>query len=188
MKKPRSDGKLRTLPESRQVAIVEYSSNHSLEQTVKWLLDGGLQTSSSALSVFLEARRELELQSKVLTSISSAAEQCREVEQAFAKNPAPAVETLIKLHRVLTFQLTRQAAADPELLTLADKFTKTVLGAFATQNNAGVDGQKLALEERRVSVLEEKAAPADETEKGLGDVELTEEEKAQRIREIYGRV
>jgi len=188
LRKPRSDAKLKTLPESRQAAIERYAAKHSLVQTVKWLRDKGLQTSRSALSNFLAPRRVQQLHSKLFSHIRSASAQCREVERAFAKYPAPAVETLIKLHRVLTFQLTKHGDADPDLLTLADKFTKTMVAAFSTQNRTALGGQNLALQERRVLLLEKKAPQAKPTGKALGDVELTEEEKAQRIREIYGRV
>jgi hypothetical protein len=51
--KPRSDAKLKVLPEERQEAIAEYARGHSLEDTVKWLREDGLQTSTRAVSEFL---------------------------------------------------------------------------------------------------------------------------------------
>lgn len=53
MRKPNSNAKLKTLPEERQDAIAEYALDHSLTDTVKWLREDGLQTSSAALSEFL---------------------------------------------------------------------------------------------------------------------------------------
>ena len=52
-KKSRSDAKLKTLPPDRQAAIADYARDHSLSDTLKWLLEDGLQTSSGALSLFL---------------------------------------------------------------------------------------------------------------------------------------
>jgi hypothetical protein len=51
--KPRSDSKLKTLPEDRQAEIVAYAAAKSLAETVQWLRDDGLQTSAAALSEFL---------------------------------------------------------------------------------------------------------------------------------------
>jgi len=52
-KKSRCDARLKTLPAERQAAIVEYALSHSLSETVKWLRDDNVQTSSTALSLFL---------------------------------------------------------------------------------------------------------------------------------------
>ena len=59
---------------------------------------------------------------------------------------------------------------------------------------AKIEASKLKLseadaqrDERRLVLLEKKAAQADETEKTLTDRELTPEQRAQRIKEIYGR-
>ncbi len=51
--KPRADSKLKTLPAERQAAIAEHARDHTLAETVKWLGDDGLKTSSAALSEFL---------------------------------------------------------------------------------------------------------------------------------------
>jgi hypothetical protein len=53
MSKPRSDAKLKTLPEERQASIVFYARDHSLEDTLKWLREDSVQTSIGALSGFL---------------------------------------------------------------------------------------------------------------------------------------
>ena len=47
--------------------------------------------------------------------------------------------------------------------------------------------EKIKLDKRKVALLEQKAAQADATEKVLTDAELTAEQRAQRIKEIYGR-
>jgi hypothetical protein len=63
-KKPRADSKLKTLPEDRQAAIYEFAmGGKTLAETVKWLADDGLKTSSAALSGFLSwygLQRQLE--------------------------------------------------------------------------------------------------------------------------------
>lgn len=51
--KPRSDSKLKTLPEDRQAAIAEFARGNSLAATVAWLKEDGLTTSSAAVSEWL---------------------------------------------------------------------------------------------------------------------------------------
>lgn len=52
-KKSRSDSALKTLPEARQTDIAEYLAAHSLAETVAWLKADGLKTSAASLSEFL---------------------------------------------------------------------------------------------------------------------------------------
>ena len=49
-KKPRADSVLKTLPEARQMAIADYSREHTWTETRKWLAADGLATSEAALS------------------------------------------------------------------------------------------------------------------------------------------
>ena len=53
VRKIRTDSKLKTLPEERQAAIIEFLREHSLADTRAWLRADGLSTSSTALSDFL---------------------------------------------------------------------------------------------------------------------------------------
>jgi len=52
-RKQNSNAVLKTLPDERQATIAQYSRDHSLEETVKWLADDGIETSTGALSNFL---------------------------------------------------------------------------------------------------------------------------------------
>lgn len=49
-KKPRADSVLKTLPEARQMAIADYSREHTWTETRKWLAADGIVTSEAALS------------------------------------------------------------------------------------------------------------------------------------------
>jgi hypothetical protein len=53
MRKPNSNAVLKTLPDERQSTIAQHARDHSLEETVKWLAEDGLATSTGALSNFL---------------------------------------------------------------------------------------------------------------------------------------
>src|SRR5437867_1749330 len=51
--KSRPDSKLKVLSEERQDEIAQFALEHSLDETVRWLAETGLETSRPALSRFL---------------------------------------------------------------------------------------------------------------------------------------
>ena len=57
MRKTRADSTLGSLPQERQAAIADYAFAHSLAETVEWLRQDGIRTSSAALSVWLSSYR-----------------------------------------------------------------------------------------------------------------------------------
>lgn len=67
------------------------------------------------------------LQTKLLDQISRGAAQCREIERNLAGNPAPELETLIKLFRVIILKLSVEANVAPDLLKLVNALMKPVL-------------------------------------------------------------
>ena len=155
----------------------------TLAEMQAWLKAEGCAVSLTRISDFLSALRSSRQQAQMLAQIASGARQCAEVEKSFGRNPAPELETLIKLQRVILLKLSTQANADPSLLELIGNSFKAVL----TAEKLKLQRAQVQLDERRVSLLEKKAAQADATEKVLTDAELTPEERAARIKEIYGR-
>lgn len=87
----------------------------------------GCVVSCSRLSDWWQQREASRLQERLLGQITSGARQCKEVERAFAGNPAPELETIVKLHRVLAMQLATAGVADPALLEMAERSTRLVL-------------------------------------------------------------
>jgi hypothetical protein len=72
MRKPRSDSRLKTLPEERQEQIAEYARGHSLAETVTWLKEDGFVTSAAALSEWLSwylLRDQLERNANTVESV-----------------------------------------------------------------------------------------------------------------------
>ncbi len=55
--KPRSDARLKNLPDGDQAHIAEFARTHSLAQTVQWLAGRDIKTSLSAVSQFLRWHR-----------------------------------------------------------------------------------------------------------------------------------
>lgn len=135
-------------------------------------LDGeGAHVANSTLSRFLEARRQADLQSRLLAQISAGAQQCKAVEKQFGSNPAPELETLVKLHRVLILQLSTTGVADPELLKLADQLLRTAMEFVNAQTKANQKERELALDTRRLALLEEKAKQAQQAKDILAAVQ-----------------
>jgi hypothetical protein len=87
----------------------------------------GCRVSLSRLSDWWSGRQSQLQGEALLKQIASGARQCKEVEQEFAKNPAPALETIIKLQRVLIMKLSVQANADPQLVELVARLTKPTM-------------------------------------------------------------
>ncbi|HEV2329235.1 MAG TPA: hypothetical protein VGY56_10645 [Verrucomicrobiae bacterium] len=121
----------------------------TLDEMVAWLKLEGTCVAKSTLSVFLDKQRQQRAQSQLLQSISSGAEQCKAVESEFARNQAPELETIIKLHRVIILNLTTLGQANPKLLSLADTMTQTVLQAISAKTKAELETRKLNLAEQK---------------------------------------
>lgn len=132
----------------------------TLQEAQAQLLADGCSISLGRLSEWWSARQNRRLQEQLLGRIASGARQCKEVETQFGENPAPALDTLIKLHRVLVLQLSTQASVDPKLIAKADMMLRTVMEFQAGQTKAELEKQKLGIAERRVTVLEGNTARA----------------------------
>ncbi len=155
----------------------------TLAEMLVWLRAEGVTCSASTLSRYLESLRSMRLQDKLLERISSGARQVKELEAQFAANPAPELDTLIKLHRVLILQLTTQAQADPELIKLADQLTRTAMEFVSGKTKAAQKDMSLDLDQRKVALMEKKAAAFDQA-KAVMESKLTPEEQKQRLKEI----
>lgn len=162
--KPRSDAVLKTLPEARQAEIIEYLREHSLVETKSWLADAGVKTSVSALSEFFswyQLQRQLERNNSTAeTLVADLARKRPDLtpDQLFAAGQAFFSALAIEQRDALTWKRAQDAATRREAL---------------------------ALEGRRIAVLERKAAQADEASKTL-DSDLPPADKMARMRAIFG--
>lgn len=128
-------------------------AGETLKEIQQWLKDEGVCVALSTVGDFVARLLQEREQQQLLDRITSGASQVREVEERFKENPAPGLETLIKLHRVLILQLSTSGQSDPELLKLADQLTNTVLQCLSAQTKAN-------FKEREVTLAEQKAAEA----------------------------
>ena len=144
-----------------------------------WLKQEGVTVSVGRLSEYLQSLRSRRLQSRMLGQIASGAQQCAEVEKQFKKNPAPELETLIKLHRVLILQLSTKGNANPEFLKLSDQLTNTVINCISAKTKAH-------FKEREVTLAEAKAAETkkDEQTKAL-ELVLEDAKQFPAVQELF---
>jgi len=155
----------------------------TLAQMQAKLLELGCKISLGRLSEFLSRARSAQLQRTLLGQIASGARAVKEVEEQFAKNPAPGLETLIKLYRVLILKLSTQGNADPSLIDLATGMTKQAMDF----EKLGLKRAELELTREKFELLKAQADKADQTERTLANADLTPAQRAMRIAEIYGR-
>lgn len=162
-KKPRADSVLKTLPPERQSAIAAYAREHTLQQTVAWLAADGLKTSDSSLSDFLSWFA---------------------LQQQLKRNEST-VETLVA-NMVAT-----RPGWTPEQIHAAGQSFFTALAmeqqnvdAWVLTQRLALQREQLALEDRRVKLLEQKAAAYDEVKKAVNSGGLTPETLAKIEREL----
>lgn len=141
------------------------AARKTLEEMRAWLKEEGCVVSLSSLSRFLESSRSRLLQEKLLAQITSGAQQCAAVEKQFGKNPAPELETLIKLQRVLILNLSTQANADPELM----KLVATSFSAVLDSERLRLKQSQIDLDQRKVVLMEKKAAAYDRAQAALSE-------------------
>jgi hypothetical protein len=67
------------------------------------------------------------VQEELLAQITHGGRLCCEIEREFGRNPAPELETLIKLHRVLILKFSAEAHVNPELFKLVCDLMKPAM-------------------------------------------------------------
>ena len=161
-RKPNSNAVLKTLPDERQATIAQYARDHSLEETVKWLADDGITTSTGALSNFLASQR---------------------LEQRLSRNASVAERLKAEIKD-------GQPGITPEELDFIGQkfFTELAIDeedslAWQRAQNVKIKQGALALESRRIALLEKKAAAYDKASEVLKST-LSPEEQRRRLKEI----
>jgi hypothetical protein len=146
----------------------------------------GCSVSVSQLSRWWQARQSQLAEEKLLNQITSGAQQVKQVRDEFSENAPPDLRMLIDLHRVLVLQMSTQAATNPEMIKLADQGLRTVMEFVSGETKARLKERELEQNDRRIKLLEEKAKQADTAKGILQDKELTEQEKALKMRSLFG--
>lgn len=157
----------------------------SFDDIQAWLKEEGCTVGRSTVADYWQQAYSRREQDRLLDSITSGAAQCQEVEEKFGKNPAPELETLIKLHRVLILQLSTNANSNPELLKLANDSLRTVMEFFSGQTKARFKERELNLAEAKYAQLALKLAG--ELKVIASNKSLSEAEKVDQARlKLFG--
>jgi hypothetical protein len=151
------------------------------------LAQRGCTVSLARLSDFLSSRRDGRREAQLFNLVLSGGRMNAELDAAFARNPAPSIEQLIKVTKTLIGSLQVQGVANPEMLSLANSMQATVLNFVSGQTRAEIEKQKLEISREKLDLLKRQAAQAEATESTLANAAMTDEQRAQRIKEIYGR-
>jgi hypothetical protein len=129
----------------------------------------GCSISLSSLSQWWSARQTQKQTDQLFHLIASGGRMNKELDQAYASNPAPAIAQLINVTKTLVMSLQVKGAADPKLLNLANSMQQTVLLYLSAETKAALEQQKLGLQERRIELLEKKAAAYDRAAQALNE-------------------
>lgn len=99
----------------------------TLKEAAERLKPLGCSVSASRLSQWWAQRQKLKMQADLLANIASGGKFCSELDAAFARNPPPETENLIKMLRVIVMQLAVQGSADSAVLNVAANLTRAIL-------------------------------------------------------------
>jgi hypothetical protein len=158
-----------------------FGKGMTLAEAKARLHERGVETSLANLSNWWSGRQERRVQEQVLDRIASGAAFNDRLAKSFSENPPPNLEALISLHRVIVMQLSVHGVANPNLLARIEGLMKSVMQYEMMR----LKKQELDLDARRVELLEAKAKQADAAAEVIQG-NLTPEEKATRIKEIFG--
>jgi DNA-binding phage protein len=150
-----------------------------LRDAVERIAALGVRCTRGELSTFLARHRDQDERDRMLMGIASGAEKCRELDEAFAANPAPELALIVKLLKTLVINMGLNPQTPADLYDRAIKLLKPVT-EFAKLEAKRED---LKLAERRVAILEQRESKAREI---IGDQTLTPEQQTAKFREIFG--
>jgi hypothetical protein len=111
-------------PFADQLLAVDADRNSPVGM-VEWLKQRGVECRLDDIRLFFMARRRRLEQQAMLDNIKAATKMCRRVEKLLDKNPAPALLTLLKLHRLLIFKLSTRKKINPEHIKVVDQLVRT---------------------------------------------------------------
>ncbi len=160
--------------------------NRTLAQMVEWLRGEGVTVSTSRLSDFLSDLRQEKVEQQLFGLIGSGARMNRELDKAYQENPAPDIDQLIRVTKSLVMSLQVKGAADPTMLGLANNMQRTVLDYTSGKAKFALEERKLDQQDRKIVLLEKKAAAFDTAKGILENKELTEDQRKARMREVFG--
>jgi len=137
-RKPRSDSRLKNLPDDRQLEIIKHLRDHKGEETVAWLRADGLETSEASLSEF---RSWWVLQQQ----FNSVAEDTQTVVDLLKEERPELSEEAIQEYANKVFSLKALKTEDAD----------TYINLMSARNKGLIESEKLKLKKREAERKEE---------------------------------
>lgn len=168
--KPRADSTLAGQSPVVQAALDDYAQDHTLEETRAWLKEThAITISAGALSTHLRRRRLLALKLRMDEAQTTATDLAT---SATALNAGPADDALFAALRTRILDLLSETNANPKDIRA---LLQLIIAARKTEQD-----------DRRIALLEKRAALADTAETLAKSADLTPEEKATQLRALFG--
>lgn len=176
----------------------------TLQQARSRLSELDCAVSVNALSSWWQRYQQARMQERLLGRLASGGAFNKQLGKCLAENPPPELERLIKMLQTLIAMVAVNGDLDTDVMKVVGHLVSVVMDyeksraaheiklkemtqrddlAKATRE---LKTKELDLTERRVKLLEEKAAQYDQAKAALGDGALTEDQKKERIRQIFG--
>ena len=153
----------------------------SFDEILQRLAKHKVKVSKQALSQMRKKLQREHLQEIVLDRIASGAAAHSRVVKELGENPAPDTQTLIALVQNLIFTM---ATKGQHLFTASQ--LSSLLRPVLEWSRLQLKERETSVAERKVALLEDAAAKAREAEGVVGNDKLSQEEKLNRMREIFG--
>lgn len=145
---PRKTVKSRLAPYTDELLKMD-ADNKTLAEICAWLKARKVTCSLSNVQQFLASRRGQRKRESTLGHLVRGVETGQEVQHLLVENPTPKIETIIRLFRMLSVQLSAEGAADPKLLQLANQLARTTFNFVSDQTRVGFAERKLVMAEQK---------------------------------------
>jgi hypothetical protein len=179
-KKPRADSKLDSMPESRVMELRDkIMAGDTYQECLAWLsMECHVDSTLSALSSFYKRHCWPIIRERRQISVIKA----EALGDAMAKDPVNWDDKIIDRTKQLVFEFLSTDGRDPDAVSsLLDSIIKAKKQEFSEQ----IQTRKANAEERKLVMLEAKAAQADAAAGVTNNHKLTPEEKAAELKRIF---
>ena len=190
MKKTRGDSLIEKLPENQRAALERWLCDEHLtyaQARERLYSDFGVRCSESPLRGFFQRVMRRRVQERVTERVVTAAQTANAVTELAEQNPANFQRAMLEMVARIAMEKAVQSDQKLSVSELSDLCMMALAAPKEAREERKVviKQEQLKLEERRVKVLELKAAQSDQA-RGVVESALTPEEQRQRLKQIFG--
>lgn len=152
----------------------------TLKEMAGELHEQGCDVSLGRLSDYLSSARDAKREAKLFNLVASGGRMNKELDAAFAKNPAPEIAQLIRVVKTLVMSLQLQGETNPEMLDLGNSMLKTVLDFAKLETKR--EEVKLAVDKHQFDATRAAMAKLPELKAIATNKDLSEDQKLEQAR------